>query len=84
MNIEVRAFINFKNYLPRDAEDGKAVLSIKEGATFADLLKVLGIALDEPRIVVLNGVSQGTTPEANDRVLSDGDIVALFPPLGGG
>ncbi len=84
MNIEVRTFINFKSYMPPDAKDGKAVLSIKDGATFSDLLKVLGIPMEEPRIVVLNGVSQGTTPEVNTRVLQEGDIVAIFPPIGGG
>jgi sulfur carrier protein len=84
MNIQVRAFINFKDYLPPDAQDGRAVICLGDGATFTDLLKALGIPLGEPRIVVLNGVSQGTSPEVNDRVLRDGDIVALFPPLGGG
>ncbi|MCX5901490.1 MAG: MoaD/ThiS family protein [Proteobacteria bacterium] len=84
MNIEVRTFINFKSYMPPDAKDGKAVLSIKDGATFSDLLNELGIPLEEPRIVVLNGVSQGTAPEVNTRVLNDGDIVAIFPPIGGG
>jgi molybdopterin converting factor small subunit len=84
MNIEVRTFINFKSYLPPDAKDGKAVLSIKDGSTFSDLLNVLGIPIEEPRIVVLNGVSQGTAPDVNTRVLNEGDIVALFPPLGGG
>ena len=84
MNIEVRTFINFKSYMPPDAKDGKAVLSIKDGATFADLLHKLGIPIEEPRIVVLNGVSQGTDPEVNTRVLSEGDIVAIFPPIGGG
>jgi sulfur carrier protein ThiS len=84
MNIEVRTFINFKSYMPPDAKDGKAVLSIKDGATFSDLLNELGIPLEEPRIVVLNGVSQGTTPEVNTRVLQEGDIVAIFPPIGGG
>ena len=84
MNIEVRAFINFKSYMPLDAKDGKAVLSIKDGSTFSDLLNVLGIPIEEPRIVVLNGVSQGTAPEVNMRVLNEGDIVAIFPPIGGG
>jgi sulfur carrier protein ThiS len=84
MNIDVRTFINFKSYMPPEAKDGKAVLSIQEGATFSDLLNVLGIPIEEPRIVVLNGVSQGTTPEVNTRVLQEGDIVAIFPPIGGG
>jgi sulfur carrier protein ThiS len=84
MNIEVRTFINFKSYMPPDAKDGKAVLSINDGSTFADLLNVLGIPMEELRIVVLNGVSQGTDPEVNARVLQEGDIVAIFPPIGGG
>ena len=84
MNIEVRTFINFKSYMPPDAKDGKAVLSIKDGSSFSDLLNELGIPIEEPRIVVLNGVSQGTSSEINTYTIKEGDIIAIFPPLGGG
>jgi len=84
MNIEVRLFIHFKEYLPPGSKDGKAILSMQEGATLSDLLQKLGIPAGEPKIVVFNGISQGTTEEIHGRVLRDGDIVSLFPPIGGG
>jgi molybdopterin converting factor small subunit len=84
MNVEVRLFIHFKNYLPPGSQDGKAILSIQEGATLTDLYTMLGIPVTEPKIVVLNGISQGTSPEINTRALNEGDIVSLFPPIGGG
>ena len=84
MNIEVRLFIDFKKYLPAAAKDGKAILSIKEGSTIADLYAVLGLPLNDPKIVVLNGISQGTCTQINSRELNEGDIVAIFPPVGGG
>lgn len=84
MNIEVRMFINFKSYLPPGSHDGKAILSIHDGSTLTDLYNMLGIPVQEPKIVVLNGISQGTSPEVNSHVLNDGDIVSLFPPIGGG
>jgi molybdopterin converting factor small subunit len=84
VNIEVRMFINFKAYLPAHAKDGKAVIAIQDGATLLDLYGQLGMPLEEPKIVVLNGISQGTTDEVNTRILQDGDIVAIFPPIGGG
>jgi sulfur carrier protein ThiS len=84
MNIEVRMFIHFKEYLPPGSKDGKAIISLQEGATFADLLQTLGIPSAEPKIVVFNGISQGTSEEIHSRVLQQGDIVSLFPPIGGG
>jgi len=84
VNIEVRMFINFKDYLPPHAKDGRAIVAIQDGATLLDLYGQLGVPVEEPKIVVLNGISQGTTDEVNGRVLNDGDIVAVFPPIGGG
>jgi molybdopterin converting factor small subunit len=84
MNVEVRLFINFRAYLPPHANNGKAIIAIRDGATLLDLYRQLGLPLEEPKIVVLNGISQGTTEEVNTHVLKDGDIVAVFPPIGGG
>jgi hypothetical protein len=85
MDIEVRMFMKFREYLPPHSADGKAIVSLSDGATFADLLHALRIPLDEPKLVVLNGISQGiATEETNAEKLTDGDVVAIFQPAGGG
>jgi len=84
LNIELKLFITFKKYLPDNATDGKATVSMAEGATLADLLNRIGLPLAEPKIIILNGVSQGTTDDTYGRPLQNGDTVSIFPPVGGG
>lgn len=85
MNIEVRMFMKFKAYLPSNSEGGKAMLSLEEGSTFSDLLNSLAIPVDEPKLVIINGISRGiSSDKVKTEKLSDGDVVAIFPPAGGG
>ena len=84
MNIEVRLFMRFRKYLPAGAKENKAIISLKEKATVEDLFKTLGIPENEQRVLVINGVSQGTSGEGNSQALKDKDLVLIFPPVGGG
>ena len=61
----------------RPKKAGIRAVRLPQGATLADLLA--GRA-GKPLIVIVNGV-----PEHDlFRRLSEGDVVALFPPMGGG
>lgn len=84
MQIQVRMFMEYRKYLPADASEGKTTVTVDEGATVEGLLKMFDIPLDEPKILVINGVSHGTCDTAQDQPLKDGDVVAIFPPVGGG
>lgn len=53
-------------------------LEIAEGTTVGALVEALGLA-EEPRITFVNG-----RHAADDRVLSAGDRLAIFPPIAGG
>lgn len=81
MNIEVKLFMKFKNYLPRDSKDDEAIICHNEGSTVDDLLHAFGIPTNEPKVLMINGVSQGTD---NTQALKDGDSVLNSPPIGGG
>lgn len=48
-------------------------------ATVATLLRRLGIPLDMPRVVLVNGHDAD-----DDRRLEPGDLISAFPPLAGG
>ena len=72
--IEVRVFAT-----PRQGRD-KVTMLPDEGISCAgDVLKILNIPPEEVSILLVNGFHQ--KPETP---VKDGDILALFPPVGGG
>ena len=72
--IEVRVFATL-----RQGRDKVTMLS-PEGITCAgDILALMGIPAEEVSILLVNGFHQKPETPVND-----GDIVALFPPVGGG
>lgn len=72
--IEVRVFATL-----RQGRDKITFLPPEGIACAADILRQLDIAPQEVSILLINGFHQ--KPETP---VKDGDIVALFPPVGGG
>ncbi|MDB8791755.1 MoaD/ThiS family protein [Romboutsia sp. 1001216sp1] len=74
MKIEIRLFATF-----REGREKKQVLEIAEDMNIIDILKILNIDKEEVSTLLLNGMDGGF-----DRKLKDGDILSIFPPVGGG
>lgn len=75
MKIEVRLFAYF-----REGRDKKVFLEInEEEVTPRYILNKLNIDEKEVSILLINGRDGKVTTS-----LKDGDVVALFPPVGGG
>ena len=72
--IEVRVFATL-----RQGRDKVTLLSPKGIACAGDILDRMNIPQEEVSILLINGVHH--KPESE---VKDGDIVALFPPVGGG
>lgn len=79
MNIEIALFAYLADYQP-DGLGGRSprAFTLDEGASVDDIIGSLGLP-DEPRIVFVNGKHA----EESD-VLTDGDRLAIFPPVAGG
>lgn len=74
MDVEVRLFASFRN--------GRwkcKLLSIDEGSTVKKIINQIDIKEDELGIVLVNGVYSGV-----NTVLENDDVLAIFPPIGGG
>jgi molybdopterin converting factor small subunit len=88
MNIAVKLFMYFTKYFSAESSNGKVTISLEDGSTVKDLLNFLGIPIDESKLIVINGVSQGVSDKVTDKVntrqLKEGDVVAVFPPVTGG
>ncbi|WP_035288703.1 MoaD/ThiS family protein [Clostridium sp. KNHs214] len=75
MKIEVRLFAYF-----REGREKKYFMEISEEKIVPrDILQKLQIPVEEVAILLING-RDGTA----DTLLKDGDVLSLFPPVGGG
>lgn len=63
----------------RENRDKKLDYDYKEGLTSEDIIIKLNIELDDVAILLINGIYSPSEQE-----LEDGDVVSLFPPVGGG
>jgi len=72
--MEVRLFATL-----RDGRENAVDVPWYEGMDGHALLDTLGIAVDDAAIFLINGVS--SRPDA---ILKADDVIALFPPVGGG
>lgn len=80
MKIEIKLLTQMKQYLPdSDMPGNTRSVEIKDDATIREVLSVLGIPEDTPKVILLND-RQG---RLDDR-LNDGDRVTVLPPVGGG
>jgi len=75
ITIHLKLFARLARRLPANAESYPP----PEGLRVQDLVQALDIRRDEAQLIFING--RRVTPEA---ILSDGDRVGIFPPVGGG
>lgn len=79
MKVEIALYATLSKYLPRGAENRKAVIDAGDGATALEIMNQLGIPQEYPNILLVNGKQAHA-----DTVLKDGETLAIFPPLAGG
>jgi sulfur carrier protein len=74
VKITVKLFATF-----RDGRDKIQVLELEAGKTPEDVVAILGIEKSEVAIMLVNG-----RDGQFDKPLIESDLIALFPPVGGG
>lgn len=79
MKIEIALYATLSQYLPPGAENRRASIEVRAGATVREVMTQLGIPRELPNILLVNGRQ---APE--ETVLKDGEVLSVFPPLAGG
>ncbi|MGC2425272.1 MAG: MoaD/ThiS family protein [Nitrospirota bacterium] len=80
MQVELRLLASMRLLLPEsDRLRGATVFSLRDGATCKELLIRADVWGKSSLVVLVNG-----RYAAMERALSHGDVVAVFPPVGGG
>ncbi|MCA0385788.1 MAG: MoaD/ThiS family protein [Firmicutes bacterium] len=74
MNITVKLFATLRN-----GRDKIMTIQMPEGSTVSDIVTHMALPREEVAIIMINSRGAELTTE-----LHDTDILALFPPVGGG
>lgn len=78
MHVDVALFASLSGFHTQPGESRTRTYELPEGTTIADVIALLGLP-NEPRIVFVAG-----RHAEESAVLSDGDRLAIFPPVAGG
>ena len=79
MEIEVRLFAILQKHLPPGSSPYSCRLHMGDESRVMDVLTRLSLPAELPKILLVNGVKSG-----DETTLKDGDVLSVFPPLGGG
>lgn len=74
MEITVRLFATL-----REQRANQMVVEINEGASVEEVVQLLKIPAEDVAIIMINGRGKNL-----DTKMENGDVLALFPPVGGG
>ena len=80
MRITIRLLASYRRYLP-DHSDEQAgyTFEVADGALVGDVLKTLPVPQDDVFTFLVNG-----RHVTDDQVLHEGDVLSVFPAVGGG
>lgn len=84
MRITLKLYASLTPYLPPEAREGNQVaLDVPQGATLADVVAPYNLPPKLVHLVLVNGTF---VPPADRpaRALSEGDVLAIWPPVAGG
>jgi len=79
MKIQLVLYASLAHLLPSGSKGNTCTLEVEEGTTVGVLLTRLGIPVDAPKVVFVNGRHADY-----DRSLTTNDRLAVFPPIAGG
>lgn len=84
MQITFKLYAGLTQYLPHEARVGNAMpLELPEGTTVLQAMEPFNLPMKIVKLVLVNGVY--VAPEQwPARVLQDGDVLAIWPPVAGG
>lgn len=79
MNIKLKLFATFREYLPEGNDGHASVLELIAETKVDNVLDQLKLPKDIPKIILINGIQKTA-----DETLKEGDTLSVFPPIAGG
>ncbi len=83
MKIRIKLYASLGEYLPADAVKNEADLEVNDKTTPTQVILRLGVPEKMCHMVLINGVYIAPE-ERSERLLEEGDHLAIWPPVAGG
>ncbi len=84
MNIVFKLYASLGEYLPVGTRQGNQMaLEVEPQSTIADVIAPFNLPMKLVHLVLINGVFVPPEERAT-RVLAEGDVLAIWPPIAGG
>ena len=83
MQITLKLYATLGKYLPAHAARNQADMELPDGATVFDVLSAQNVPMETCHLVLING-RYAAPSNARQTVLTDGDVLAVWPPVAGG
>ncbi len=83
LQITFKLYAGLAHYLPSGSEDNAIEVELPNGQSISMLIQRYNVPLDQVHLVLLNGVYQDAAARV-ERILQDGDTVAIWPAVAGG
>ncbi len=83
MKINLKLYAVLGQYLPDHAEKNEAEVDVEPAMTVTNILSSYGVPPENCHLVLVNGLYCAPSERA-DKVLKDGDALAVWPPVAGG
>jgi molybdopterin converting factor small subunit len=80
LKVRVKLYATLREFAPEGTEIGEVFEIDFSGSKIIDLIDAFGFEYEQAKIVILN---DNRIDDLNHE-LSEGDLVVIFPPIGGG
>lgn len=83
MKLTFKLFATLTDYLPPERKYNAVELQVASGIRLGELIARFNLPEKLVHLVLVNGVYVEPA-QRNERVLAEGDVVAIWPPVAGG
>ncbi len=83
MQVTIKLYATLGDYLPGGSRNNRAEVEVVDSATVAEALRPFGLPPRLTHLVLVNGTFVPPGERAG-KVLCDGDVLAVWPPIAGG
>ena len=84
MQIYIELYASLMKYLPPGKSRFRREVKVDEGTTLSDLIRRFNISEEQAHLVLVNGHFVNCGEPRDQRILSENDVVSIWPPVAGG